>query len=148
MNMARHRDKFLKSIMNASLLATLDDLIAEITPMEHEISVNIGQAANLTQALRWLDINQRYARILQDIGVTIQDELLRYLNLQAALNMRWFIGVLITVIISLFGSPALLFWYALKSDRLMRKVSQANRKTRNQVRKMQTQKTLKTVSIL
>ena len=121
--------------MNSTLLATLDALIAEIAPMEREISVNIGQVANVTQALHWLEINQRYAQILQDIGAAIQSELLRYLTLQAADNMKWFIGVLFTVIVSVLGSPALLFWYAFKSDRLMRKISQANRNTKNKVRR-------------
>lgn len=140
--MARQRSTFLGTSLDATDMATLTRLKRQLHPLEYAI-VNNVPFSNLTVALHWLDLNDKYQTILSDAANSTQQEIYSYLSEQATQNRQWFIGVLIACIVTVLGCPAVLFWYALKSDRLMQKVGKFNKEIKRKVENLNVKKILK-----
>lgn len=121
--MARQRDEILKNVMNETTMALMSDLMNRYGHWELEILRNDMHESNRAQAQRWLETNHLMNEFLQSIRTSVQAALYSYLIEQAAVNMKWFIGVLTIVILTVIGCPTLLFWFAIKSSLSMRKVS-------------------------
>lgn len=113
-------------------MATLAKTSSKIHPLESDI-VNNAPYSNLTIALYWLDLNTQYQNLLNNAGNKTKEEIYRFLNEQAGQNRSWFIGVTFACIITVLGCPGVLFWYALKSDRLMQKVGKFNKEIKKKV---------------
>lgn len=140
-SMARQRNQFLFNLMNTTVLARMDELMNQILPMEFDILTNKPHS-NLTMALLWLDLNDNYAKIFNDLANSTQQEIFRFLDDQASQNSKWFVGVLVVCIVTVLGCPTVLFWYALKSERLMRKVARFNREIKRKVQNHVYQKSI------
>ncbi len=88
---------------------------------------------NFTAGLYWLDLNEKYENIWNYIANSTQQEIYQYLQNQSTDNKKWFCGVLVTCIFTVLGCPTVLFWYVLKSDRLMQKVRRFNKELKMKV---------------
>lgn len=131
--MARRRNPPLQIIMNETMVDKMYNLMIVYGDWELDILRNDLKKKNESQASLWLEANHKMVNFLQSIRLSVRDRLYDYLIDQAAINMKQFIEVLVIVLITLICCPALLFWYAFKSDRLMRKVHQFNKEIRVKV---------------
>lgn len=146
-SMARQRSQFLTATLNAADIALLNTFSTQLHPLEMYIVNNIP-FSNLSIALHWLSLNSEYQTVVSDAANSTKQEIYIYLDEQAAQNRQSFIGVMIACVVTVLGCPAVLFWYALKSDRLMQKVGKYNKEMKKKVKNANIKKTLKYNSTL
>lgn len=109
-----------ESFWNASLIESINSVDARLAIMENTaLQQRIQTTSGLGAASEWLQVNGAYRELMLALANGFQQAIYANLSADASQNMQRFIEVLVMLILALTGCPALFFWYAIKSERLM-----------------------------